>query len=338
MQDITREFLLTAAKSTELPRQPSKALSTAANRIQQALEQLVKTNQQALDDLAITNRDAVDALQRLSDEVKRRLDVFDGQITPAMQGFHNEVQTFSATARNYQGQLTSANAELVSILHGLATGNADRSNIERSLDAQIKELNKAQQVAANQNTVTAASISTVAQSIVNIADQLTRRLRRISTETMLEGQELVGADEPRWQYDFDVYLCYDDRDKLAVEEIGKLLKTHGLAPWLDVWEVPSGMSWQRALQDQLPHIKSVAVFIGKEGMGPWQQSELRAILQDFVEQEHPVIPVVLPECDNKVDPELPPFLRSTTRVDFRQKDSDPLQTLIWGIIGQRVAS
>ena len=337
MQDITREFLLIAAKSTELPREPATALSVAANQIQQALQQLVKTNQEALDGLATTNREAVDALQRISDEVKRRLEVFDEQLTPGMVSLQNDLQAFSATVRDYQQQLTSSNVELVSILHDLATSNSDHLNIEQSLHAQIKALNDAQQIAADQNTATAANISTVALSIVNIADHLTHRLRRISTETVLEGQEPVGTDEPRWQYDFDVYLCYDNRDKLAVEAIGKLLKARGIAPWLDTWEVPPGISWQSALQDQLPHIKSVAVFIGKEGMGPWQQKELRAILWDFVEQDHPVIPVLLPEFD-KADLELPAFLRSTSWVDFRQKDPDPLQTLIWGIIGQRVAS
>lgn len=69
---------------------------------------------------------------------------------------------------------------------------------------------------------------------------------------------------------FDVFLCYHNIDNAFVKHIGEQLKARGLLPWLDEWELRPGLSWQRLLEDQIEHIKSVAVFVGANGIGPWQ--------------------------------------------------------------------
>lgn len=138
------------------------------------------------------------------------------------------------------------------------------------------------------------------------------------------------------QYAFDVYICYDSSDREEVEVIAEQLKAQGLKPWLDVWEIRPGEAWQSTLEKQLSHIRSAAVFLGKKGIGPWQNNEVRAILREFVEQNRPVIPILLPECD-QINPELPAFLKNRTWIDFQQKDLDPLQMLIWGITGRKEA-
>jgi hypothetical protein len=43
--------------------------------------------------------------------------------------------------------------------------------------------------------------------------------------------------------------------------------------------------------------------------------------------------VILPDCEKP--PELPLFLKGMTWVDFRKKDPNPLQQLIWGITNKR---
>ncbi len=104
-------------------------------------------------------------------------------------------------------------------------------------------------------------------------------------------------------------------------------------PWLDEWELRPGLPWQQALEKQTRHIKSAAVFVGKNGIGPWQQQELDAFLREFVKRGCPVIPVLL--SDAPKIPELPVFLKSMTWVDFRTNEPDPLEQLIWGITGER---
>lgn len=114
------------------------------------------------------------------------------------------------------------------------------------------------------------------------------------------------------------------------------MKEQGLLPWLDVWELRPGLPWQRALEEQIEHIQTAAVFVGKDGIGPWQQMELEAFLREFVSRGCPVIPVLLDYAPDK--PQLPVFLRGMTWVDFRKADSEPLENLIWGITGKRKSS
>ncbi len=73
----------------------------------------------------------------------------------------------------------------------------------------------------------------------------------------------------------------------------------GIVPWLDKWELRPGLPWQRALEKQIEHIKSAAVFVGKNGRGPWQDMELEAFMHEFVERGRPVIPVVLANAPDK---------------------------------------
>lgn len=107
----------------------------------------------------------------------------------------------------------------------------------------------------------------------------------------------------------------------------------GLLPWLDEWELRPGLVWQRQLEQQIAQIKSAAVFVGKEGIGPWQRQEVEAFLRQFVQRGCPVIPVILSNAPQK--PNLPIFLDGMTWVDFRKQEPRPLEQLIWGITGKR---
>ena len=120
--------------------------------------------------------------------------------------------------------------------------------------------------------------------------------------------------------DFDVFLCHHSEDKPAVKAIRERLKERGILPWLDEWELRPGLPWQRAPGQQIKQIKSAAVFVGKNGRGPWQDLELEAFLRQFVKRDCPVIPVIL---------------EGMTWIDFRLPQPDPLERLIWGITGKR---
>jgi WD40 repeat protein len=136
--------------------------------------------------------------------------------------------------------------------------------------------------------------------------------------------------------DFDVFLCHNSRHKLQVRQIADQLLARGFLPWLDERELRPGLTWQKALQDQIRTIKAAAVFIGPGGTGRWQQLEQQAFLEKFVKQGKPIVPVILPGL--KSEPRLPPFLQQFGRVDLRIEDPDPLDGLIWGITGERPLS
>jgi nucleotide-binding universal stress UspA family protein len=131
---------------------------------------------------------------------------------------------------------------------------------------------------------------------------------------------------------FDVFLCHNNADKPAVREVANQLITRGLRPWLDERELRPGLPWQPELEKQIKNIQSAAVFIGKSGRGPWQSLEIQGFLREFVRRQCPIIPVIL--ADGKDDPDVPLFLGNMTWVDFRQKDGDPMEQLVWGITGE----
>jgi WD40 repeat protein len=133
--------------------------------------------------------------------------------------------------------------------------------------------------------------------------------------------------------DFDVFLCHHGADKPSVRTIAHELKERGILPWLDEEQLRPGFPWQVELERQIERIKAAAVFVGKSGIGPWQDQELAAFLRQFVKRQCPVIPVILPDAEQT--PKLPVFLEGMMWVDFRPPEPDPMGRLIWGITGRR---
>jgi small GTP-binding protein len=163
-------------------------------------------------------------------------------------------------------------------------------------------------------------------SLIIEMDQAADQRREIETAASVVQGKIAASD-------FDVFLCHNHVDKVAIREIGEQLKERGILPWLDEWELRPGLPWQRALEQQISHIKSAAVFVGQEGIGPWQRQEIEAFLREFVDRGCPVIPVLLPTAPQ--EPKLPIFLRSMTWIDFRKQSPHPLNQLIWGITGKK---
>jgi len=133
---------------------------------------------------------------------------------------------------------------------------------------------------------------------------------------------------------FDVFLCHNSNDKTEVKAVAYKLKELGLVPWLDEWELIPGRSGRRSLEAQIEQVSSAAVFVGKNGIGPWQDEEISAFLYQVKERNCPVIPVLLQSAPEK--PNLPPFLIDRVWVDFCKNQPDPISQLFWGIKGQKL--
>ncbi len=83
-------------------------------------------------------------------------------------------------------------------------------------------------------------------------------------------------------------------------------------------------------------VRSAAVLVGAEGIGPWEEPEMRACLDQLVKRRMAVIPVLLPGAGES--PELPLFLRGLTWVDLRSGlTAKNLDRLEWGITGVKPA-
>ena len=149
--------------------------------------------------------------------------------------------------------------------------------------------------------------------------------REAIAERLLETKRAEGR--------FDVFLCHNSADKPAVKAVARALRSRGVLPWLDEWELPPGQPWQPLLEKQIGQIRSAAVFVGLAGVGPWQEQEIYGFLREFVARRSAVIPVLLDNAPSA--PDLPIFLRAMTYVDFRLREPDPMVRLEWGITGVR---
>lgn len=162
------------------------------------------------------------------------------------------------------------------------------------------------------------------ESILNEVAKATRSRADVAEEWKSKG-DLVR---------YHVFICHNSDDKPIVRKINEDLKTkQGLTTWIDEDDLRPGLPWQEELEKQISVIGAVAVFVGESGIGPWQNRELRAFIDEFVRRGCPVIPVVLPGC--KSIPQLPMFLKQFTWVDLRTNFDSEMKKLRWGITGER---
>ncbi|HPM79585.1 MAG TPA: GNAT family N-acetyltransferase [Candidatus Anammoximicrobium sp.] len=149
-----------------------------------------------------------------------------------------------------------------------------------------------------------------------------------------EGSSVSPEQEGGPPASFDVFLSHNSKDKPAVRELKRLLAASGLVIWLDEDELRPGMPWQELLASGIHTSNSVAVLVGRDGLGPWEDEEMQAALRLAVKHKRPVIPVLLPGA--AAEPELPFFLSNRTWVDLRGGlTKDGLAKLIWGITGKK---
>lgn len=131
-----------------------------------------------------------------------------------------------------------------------------------------------------------------------------------------------------------MFLSYNRKDQSAVVVLAEKLRASGLNVWLDIWELRPGHPWQEDLEKIIETTGAAAVLVGMDGLGPWQDQEMRGCLSEFVRRGLPVIPVLLPGCP--VKPKLPFFLKQFTWVDFRNGLAEQgFHLLIWGITGKK---
>jgi hypothetical protein len=136
---------------------------------------------------------------------------------------------------------------------------------------------------------------------------------------------------------FDVLLAHHSGDKPLVRQIAEHLRLRGLSPWLDEEQIPPGRWFQDPLQDAIRDSLSAAIIIGPSGLGRWQEVETRALLQECVERDVPVIPVLLPGA---TIPSPMLFLRQLNWVQFNDSvdDDHALDRLVWGVSGARYSA
>jgi hypothetical protein len=130
---------------------------------------------------------------------------------------------------------------------------------------------------------------------------------------------------------FDVFIAYNSSDFEEVNGIYNKLKRNKLRPWIDTENILPGQRFQEVIQKIIKDIPAAAIFIGKKGLGKFQMIELQSFISQCVENDIPVIPVLLPEAE-EIPSELI-FLRQFNWVKFKNdiNDESALTRLIAGI-------
>jgi hypothetical protein len=136
---------------------------------------------------------------------------------------------------------------------------------------------------------------------------------------------------------YDCFLSHNSKDKPAVRALATRLADAGLTTFLDEEALQPGLAVQPQLEAGIRNSRSVAVLVGADGMGPWQDEEQQAALVLAVRDKRPVIPVLLPGAPS--EPPLPMFLQNRHWVDLRPiagNDTDEgFERLLRGITGPR---
>ena len=163
---------------------------------------------------------------------------------------------------------------------------------------------------------------------------LTRYPLESIAPTATDDDVMTQSDDGDVKMTFDVFLSHNSKDKPAIRQLGEALRGRGMSVWLDEGELVPGRPWLEALEEIIKTTKSAVVSVGADGLGPWEDPEMRACLSEFVDRKLPVIPVLLPGAPTQ--PDLPLFLRAFTWVDLRGGIDDAgLDRLEWGITGKK---
>jgi hypothetical protein len=133
---------------------------------------------------------------------------------------------------------------------------------------------------------------------------------------------------------FNVFLCHNSADKPAVINIATELSKHGIKIWLDKVAIPPGEEWQEAIEEQIDSVDAAVIFIGNDGIGPWQRMEIRSFLDQYVTRKCRVIPAYLSSVQGV--PKIPNLLKNLHFVDFRQPYPNPIEQLLRGIKGEQI--
>lgn len=108
----------------------------------------------------------------------------------------------------------------------------------------------------------------------------------------------IFRDAKHTQCEVGVFLAHNSSDKEKyVKPIYELLKHHKGKPWLDIEHIEPGEHWPTEIESAIKNCQAAIVFIGKNGLGPFQALELPALISEFTERGIRIIPVFLPDID-----------------------------------------
>jgi hypothetical protein len=172
----------------------------------------------------------------------------------------------------------------------------------------------------------AAGASPVYESIrgypSNVGEQAASTMKDQMTQVAI-----FQAESPTKRVQFDVFLCYNKQDKVAVRRLNETLKDAGITTWLDEEQIKPGDIWQRKLEEIISSVPAVLVIVGDSKIGPFQDVEEMSIITEFVRRGCKVIPVFIGSPSQTI-PGLPLMLKPFMWSDLRGDDGHQVAEII----------
>ena len=129
----------------------------------------------------------------------------------------------------------------------------------------------------------------------------------IQTEQM--NQRIVRGD-------FDFFLSYNTSDRAWVAAIKEYLFDRGILCWMDKDDLRKGRDWVLDIDSALEQAPGGILVIGTSGLGQIQKSEYSTLYIKAIEDNIPLIPVLLPGASPT---NIPPLARSFIRITLDSK-------------------
>ncbi|GAK50503.1 hypothetical protein U14_01734 [Candidatus Moduliflexus flocculans] len=128
-----------------------------------------------------------------------------------------------------------------------------------------------------------------------------------------------------------IFVSYNTNDFPEVEQIIQKLKEHNqIKAWIDIEQIEPGDLIRKVLQQAILESICVLIFIGTD-IGRWQEIEIDLSIQQGVEEQLHLIPVLLPGIDNI--PQDLSVLKRWNYVSLKSMyDDNALKRLIRGIM------
>jgi hypothetical protein len=124
---------------------------------------------------------------------------------------------------------------------------------------------------------------------------------------------------------YDVFLCYNHQDADRVGVVEEDLRRAGIACWFDQSRLHGGDPWMKGLEAAISRVRAMAVFLGPQGDGRWQEMEIRLGVEMCARRNLKIVPVVLPGV--KGEPDSGRFIDGFQRIDLR-RGPQALQELV----------